>query len=261
MATKTIYVEPLQKRFTVDVKDANKAKRNRSYASASDCCGSRVKQERRCSTCNAEVPTKTQRKIVKIGKDEHLIDASALQQAMNALDAIEEVKLHTFLKDMPEGSEDRFDALVYGLPSEKRGREYAELVAMLDNRVAVGNAVFRNNEFQVLVTAADGVLKIRKLVEESQRNDVDFESAQQVAAEMRPSEELLAVENQILDKATTDSYDVTDFQDTRTQIEEQVVEEYVLNGKLPETPKHVESVQKQQEQDEIERLKALAGGE
>ena len=250
---KDVFVEPLQKRFRVELKDANRAKRNRSYLNASDCCGAKLKQEKFCSVCNEKAAAyNCARKLVKIGKVEHLIDAAALEQATDALESMEDIRLHAFLKVRPAGAEDRFDALVYALPVKKLEGQYAELAAVLRGFVAVGEAVFRGNEFQVIVEVGDdGVVRIRKLVEEEQRYGV-------LPVELScVNGEIVALERQLVEKRLVDGYDVTGFRDARAEIEERVIEEFVLNGKVPEVKKEVVQAR---EQDEVARLKALMGG-
>lgn len=256
---KTIVVEPLQKQFVVSVKDANKASRNRSYSTASNCCGSKLSQEMKCSSCDAVVQRRDcSRKIVKIGKEEHLIDANTLKQVQEQLEQMEELKLHTFMKQEPQGAQDRYDGLVYAKPATKKEAHYKELAQILQGRVAIGTAVFRSNEFQVLVTVGDdGVIRIRKMVSESQRYEFSPAQVQEAIANAHVNEQIVEMERQILDKHTKDSFDVTQFEDTRTEIEEKIIEDYVLHGKEPEVPKQV---MEQQQDNELERLKALMEG-
>ncbi len=248
---KEILVEPLQKRFKVSVKDANKQSRNRSYSNASNCCGSKLSQEKKCSGCGEKVASgECQRKIVKIGKEEHLIEASALKQCQETFAESGEIVLSTFMDKRPEGSEDRFGSLVYASPAEKRDAEYDELRKVLKNKVAIGKGVFRSNEFQVIVeVGADNLIRIRKLVEESQRYD-----APEVPAEMELNGEIVDLERAIIEKAVVDEHDVTEFRDTRSAMEEKVIEEFVLHGKVPEIK---QEVKQEQETNELERLKAL----
>lgn len=246
-----VVVEPLKKRFVVSLRDANKQTRNRSYPNASDCCGARLKQEKFCSVCN-QLSHSCQRKIVKIGKEEHLVDASLLKQAVDALEGMEDIKLTSFLKRRPSGAEDRFDALIYVYPAKKHEGAYVELAEILKGRTAVGTGVFRGNEYQILVEVGDdGIIRMRKLVGEERRYDmldvnVDFEVNWQI----------IELENKILDKVTVEDVDLTKFKDTRTAIEERIIEEVVLNGKVPEVKSEV---RQERDLDEIERLRALAG--
>ena len=253
MAERKIVIEPLQKGFNLSLKDANRQKRNRSYVNASNCCGVKLKQEKFCSACNEKVGYgDCQRKIVKIGKEEHLIEASALKQATDALEAMEDMQLHTFLKQRPTDAEDRFEALVYAYPAKKQEAQYAELVAILKGRTAIGKAVFRGNEFQILVEVGDdNRIRIRKLVDEDQRYEM-----QELQLDNAPNEQIVELERTILDKATKDDYNVKQFKDTRAEIEEKVIEDFVLNGTIPEVKKEVAQAQ---ENDELARLKALAG--
>lgn len=255
---KIIVVEPLQKRFTVSVKNANKEARNRSYSNASDCCGAKLKQDKKCSSCGEIVyATECKRKIVKIGKEEHLIDASALKQVQESLSNVEELSLHTFLKELPKGSEDRFDSLMYAVPVEKKEAQYKELQEILKDRIAIGKGVFGTNEYQVVVSVGeDDVLRIRKLVEESQRYDFEPEEALAALVNVKLSEDVVQIENKILDKKSVDSFDLTEFRDMRSEYEERVIEDFVLNGRVPEVKKEVEQ---QQTQSELERLKQLMG--
>jgi len=247
---KEILVEPLQKRFRVAVKDANKLARNRSYSNASNCCGTKLTQEKKCSTCNELVQSnECQRKIVKIGKEEHLIEATALAQCQESF-ADGGIVLHTFMDKRPEGSEDRFGGLVYASPSEKRDAEYDELRQVLGKKVAIGKGVFRNNEFQVLVEVGDDkVIRIRKLVEETQRYDVP-----EVPATMELNAEIVELEKELVGKAVVEEFDVKAFRDTRSEMEEKVIEEFVLHGRVPEIK---QEVKQEQEMSELERLKAL----
>lgn len=247
---KEILVEPLQKRFRVSVKDANKLARNRSYSNASNCCGAKLAQEKKCSTCNEQVKSnECQRKIVMIGKEEHLIEATALKQCQESF-SDGGIVLHTFMDKRPEGAEDRFGSLVYASPSEKRDAEYDELRKVLGNRVAIGKGVFRNNEFQVIVEVGDdNMIRIRKLIEETQRYDKP-----EVPASMELNAEIVELEKQIVGKAVVDEFDVKSFRDTRSQMEEKVIEEFVLNGTIPEVK---QEVKQEKDTNELERLKAL----
>jgi hypothetical protein len=191
------------------------------------------------------------RKLVKVGKEEHLIDAAVLDAALEQFGDAEEIVLHTFLDKLPEGAEDLYDALVFGLPVEKKESQYAELCAVLNGRVAVGKGVFRNNEFQVIVTVGtDGLLRLRKLVDPSQKYGVEF-----VMPSVQMNAQIVALENKIIDKKMVSAFDVSQFRDSRGVVEEQIITELVLHGKV-ECVKPV--LRESQEQDELARLKALS---
>ena len=255
---KQILVEPLKKSFTISLKDANRQKRNRSYSNASDCCGVKLCQKKYCSTCDKELKSgDCQRKIVKIGKSEHLIDANALTQVQEQLEQMDELKVHTILDKLPKEAEDRRDSLVYALPSEKKEAQYKELATILKHKIAVGNGVFRNNEFQVLLSVGDdGIIRIWKLVEESQRYDFSPEAIAEKLQKVQLNEEIVALEKQIIDKNTIDGFDVTQFRDSRAEFEERVIEDFVLHGKTPEIKP---TINKEAQTNELERLKALMG--
>ncbi len=251
-----IHIVPLKKRFQVALKSANREARNRYYPNASDCCGTKLKQEKFCGTCSAKVEgIDTQRKIVKLGKEEHLISSKALKQVKETLEQMEDIELHTFLGTIPAGAEDRYDGLLYAYPADKRPAHYAELVAVLKGNYAVGKAVFNGNEYQVLVyIGADNVLRVRKLVEESQRYDFDAELVQS-AIKTPVNQQIVELERSILGKETRTEYDITQFRDQRQEYEERVIEEFVVGGKVPELI--AQEIAQTQELDELERLKAL----
>ena len=272
MATKQIYVAPLQKEFTVEVDTANRKAKSTSYRSACSCAevttstkGKKVvlgkfRQEMRCEKCNVEKSASTDtRKIVKVGTDELLIDASAIASAQQALEAIENVKLHTFLNKKPTGTEDRIESLIYDFPADKKAKHYAELAKLLKGRWAIGNGVFGKNEYQVLATCGDDdVVRFWTLVEERNRKDHNFEECASVVNGINLPEQVVALENELLDKATVDDYDLTKFVDTRTEVEQNVIEDFVVNGKLPEAPPTAQ-IEEEQAEDEVARLKALMG--
>lgn len=257
---KTVVIEPLQKRFEVSLNSANRKKRNRYYSNASPCCNVRLKQEKKCSACEKLVENgSVTHKIATIGKEEYLIEADELKQVKDQLEAMEEMRVHTFLKKRPKGAEDRFDSLYYAKPAKKQEAQYAELREILNGRTAIGNVVIRSNEYQALIeVGSDGILRFRTLVEEGQRYDFDAQAINSEIEGKQPSQEIIDLERQILDKNSTDTYDITEFRDTRSEYEEQVIEEYVLHGRAPDTTTKPK-VQEQAEQSELERLKALAG--
>lgn len=262
MGERVVLIEPLQKRYVVGVKDANRDKRNRSYSNASPCCSKtghpvKLRQEMKCAECGNDVDRKTcTHKVVKIGKEEHLIGADLLDGVLDQLEQVEEIRIHTIMEKEPEGANDRYDSLLYGTPAEKKAKDYKELVETLRGRVAVANGVFRNNEFQVLVTVGDdNVLRFRKLVEESQRYGFDEDAVASAMATPVP-EQVIDIQRKILDKKKVEEFDVKQFKDSRAAMEEQIIEDIVVNGKVPEVkPVLVQA----QEENEVERLKALLG--
>ncbi|MBR9700398.1 hypothetical protein GOV11_00865 [Candidatus Woesearchaeota archaeon] len=252
---KTLCIEPLQKRFKVSVKDAYKQKRNRSYSNASPCHSAKLKQRKLCSVCDGDVETSSVvSKIIKIGKEEHLINAEALKRITEDLQG-EEIKIHTILEQIPEEAEDRFEGLSYALPVPKGEGDYALLRELLKGRVMVGTAVFRNNEFEIVLTVGDdGLVRIRKLVEQSQFYDTPI-----AEANIEIDGELVDLCNSVLSKKTEATYDFTKFRDARAEVEERIIEDVVLHGKQPEVlPRPKEVVQDATA--EKERLKALLGG-
>lgn len=251
-----MYVEPLQKRFKVRVRNAYKQKRNRSLSNASNCCGAKLVQEKKCSVCEGVVQSsECTRKIVKIGKDEHLVNARALQDIRKRMDG-DEIRVHTVVSELPEEVQDRFGALLFGMPAKNGELEYRELVEVIGRRVCIGVMAERGNEFEVVVTVGrDGRLRVRKLVEQSQLYDVPDVPQSPIGGEV------VALEQQVLEKACVASYDFGVFRDGRAELEEQLIEDVVLHGKRPDEQE--ELVQKNVEKDaqqEVERLRALLSG-
>jgi non-homologous end joining protein Ku len=192
---------------------------------------------------------------VKIGKEEHLIGADALEQVSESLDR-EQLNVGVFLSEMPKGASDRVQGVMYAFPVDKKEAQYKELAELLKGRVAVAKGVVRNNELQMLLTVGDdGVIRFTQLVEESQRYPFSPQEIAQKLEKASLNPQVIAVEQKILDKKTADSYDVTEFRDSRLAREEKVIEEYVLNGTVPEI---VKEVRQAEEQDELARLQALA---
>lgn len=256
---KKIYIAPLQKSFTIDLKDANRQKRNKSYSNASPCCNVALKQEKKCGVCATVIQTsEVTQKIVKIGKEEYLIDADALKSVQDELASIEnEITVTSFIKQKPSELEDKYDGLVFALPAKKNEEQYAELAKILKGRCAIGTAIIRSNEYQVVLEVGnDDVIRMRKLVEPSQMYDINKELATKVVNSTPVNEQIIELENKIIDKNTIDDYDFEQFQDRRSEYEERIIEEYVLHGRKPET---TPSIRQEQQVDELERLKQLAG--
>lgn len=248
-----VYVEALQKAFSVKVKDASKSKRNRSYSTASNCCGSRVCMKKFCASCESEVnATECTRKIVKVGKQEHLINAQALKQITEQLNENDEIRVHTFVEGMPQEALDRFDAMAYVLPTKKEG-EYVELREVLRGKTAIGTVVVRGNEYEVLLTVGeDDRIRMRRLVEQSQLYDVP-----EVMTTAEPNKQVVQIERQIIERKTVNGYDFTRFRDTRAETEERIIEDVVLHGKQPEVTEVAQETQRASAEEELERLKAL----
>jgi hypothetical protein len=249
MAERMWVMEPLQKRFQVEMRAASRERRNRSFSNASPCCEAKLCQVKRCSACEKEVDaSECRHKIVKVGKSEHIIDGDTLK---GLLPEEGDIVFHTVLDRLPDASEDWFDSLDFATPVKKREREYAELAELLKGRYAVGKGVFRSNEFQVVATTGkDGIIRSRRLIDSDQKNELPS-----IGQLPEPDAAVLDVERQILGKRAASGFDFSQFRDRRVEQEEQVIEEFVLHGKRPE--KVVEEVKKQAADDELARLRAL----
>jgi hypothetical protein len=260
-----IVVEPLQKEFTLDIKDAFRQKRATSFASASP--NSTLEKPIRLvqKKFDAESTMTDDRnkwrevsesqvthKIVKIGKEEHLIPKDVLEKATEF--GSDKLKIHTILRgDMPVEAKTRICGVMYGHAKAKREGEYTELAEILKGRYAVGTIALRSNEFQVVMTAdADGKIQIFKLADESQMYD------EPIVPLFEVNKEIVELERQILDAKAVESFDFGEFRDSRVQTEEKIIEEFVMNGELPEIV--TQKMEENKQENELERLKALANG-
>lgn len=253
MVERRIRIEALQKEFSVGIKDAVRKKRNRSFANATDCCGSAVKQRKMCSVCDGDVTgAKFARKIVKIGKAEHLINAQALQQVRDSVKENDTIKVHTIMRELPAGISDRHDSYSFAVESKKAG-DFAELRELFRSYYGIGTASFGTNEYEVVIwTGTDDRVRINRLVEQSQ-----FYDKPSTDTTGKFNEQIVEAELQIMDKACVDEYNFTQFRDTRAEAEEQMIEDVVIHGKTPEVPTTIEKVEEKNDQEELERLKAL----
>jgi hypothetical protein len=248
-----IQVEALQKSFSVNVKDAVRKKRNRTFSNATNCCGSVVKQKKFCSVCDGDVTGEDfARKIVKLGKAEHLINAQALKQVQEAIKEKDTIKIHTIVHELPVGISDRHDSYVFVTEAKKVG-DFAELRELFRDFYGIGTASFGANEYEVVIwTGSDDRMRMNKLVEQGQLYDKPSADATGTY-----NEQIVEMERQILAKLAQSDYDFTQFRDTRAEAEEKMIEDVVLHGKQPEVAESVQAVVQKSDDEELERLKAL----
>lgn len=242
-------------RFVFGLKDVARQKRNRSYANASNCCGVELKQKKVCSGCGVEVDAKdSQRKIFKLGKESHLIDAQALKRITDELGEHEDVVFHTVLERLPSEFGERVDSVMWVLPGKKGERAYDELRTAIGAHNLVGKGVFRGNEFEVVLRAgADGVLRLYRLVEPSQFHEVPSVVVGDVG-----NPEVVAMASRLFGKSAVAEYDFGGFRDSRAKVEESLIESAVLGGEVPEV-KSV-SVAEEKDAERLARMKALLDG-
>jgi len=250
---RTIQIDALNKPFKVEVKDAVKGQRNRSFSNATNCCGKVVKQKKFCSVCDGDVTGQDfQRKIVKIGKSEHLIDAQALKQVSDRIKGEDIIKVHTIVSELPDDVSDRMDSFVW-ITAGKKVNDYAELKELFTDVYGIGTAGFRGNEYEVvLMTGGDGRVRCVKLVEQSQIYD---KPDNDVVGQY--NEQIVAMEKDILGKKAIDKYDFSQFRDTRAEQEETMIENVVIHGIQPDVVETMKVVTQKSDEEELERLKAL----
>ena len=256
MSERTIRIEALKKSFSIGVKDAYKQKRNRSFSNASNCCGSALKQKKLCSSCEQDISaTECERKIIKLGKEEHLIDAQALKQITEKLAEQEEIVIHTFVEELSQDAQDRYEGLSFITPIAKKQSDYIELREILKGRVAIGRAVFRSNEYEVLISVGtDNRIRVRKLIEQGQLYDLP-----DATIDAPINQQIVGIEKQILAKATINGYDFAQFRDTRAETEEKIIEDMILHGKQPVISEVAKEVTHKTDNEELARLQELMG--
>jgi hypothetical protein len=254
---RTIQIEALNKPFNVGIKDAVRQKRNRSFGNATNCCGESVVQKKFCSVCDGDVTGNDfARKIVKIGKAKHLINAQALKQVKDTLNENDTIKIHTIVRELPRDMSDRNAGYVY-VTAGKKVNDFAELKELFQDFFGIGTAVFRGNEYEVVLwTGSDGRMRMNKLIEQTQLYD---KPEADVAGTY--NEQIVAIEKDILEKNSQKDYDFSQFRDTRAEAEEKMIEDVVLHGKQPEVKETIAEVTQASDEEELERLKALAGGQ
>jgi hypothetical protein len=110
----------------------------------------------------------------------------------------------------------------------------------------------RGNEFEVVAyVGADDVIRLATLVEERNMNGLpDL----QVLDKVEVKKEVVDLSRKILDKRQVEQYDFKQFKDTRAKVEEQIIEDIVLHGKVPDMKR---AMVEQKEDDEVARLQAL----
>jgi hypothetical protein len=254
---RVIVFEPTEDRFSVDIKPAERAQRNRYYANATDCCGSRVQERKVCSHCEQSV-TATSRKIVKIGKEEKLINTELLNKVLEEVEVLEEIHIDQVAEEVPADVERRFERLLYGDVVKKKEEDYATLRAYLGDKVGFGYGVFGHNKFGIMLKFEGAVLFIRKLMDEGQLVDIDAERiAKQTTKKVDP--ELVELGKQAVEAVKVQQPDISRYKDDRIELEQQLIEQLV-DGKLPELIPSVTEKIVEDRKEKLKRLLAVKGG-
>ena len=254
METK-IKIEALQKSFSVDLKDVAKAKRNRSFLNASNCCHSKIEQKKFCSECQKEVEfSEIDTKLIKVGKELIPVPKAKLDSVIDYLDELEEVVVKAIIPYSATFGELWKEGLIVATNSKlkRKASQYSELKALLKDRIFVAEGVIRKNQYQFLMYVFEGNLYLRKLIAQEQfYPEVE-------TTDVEVSKELIAIENQILDKVKVETFDLSKFVDVRAEKETELIEEYVLGEEeLPEVSTTDEAVESVAEASEVEKMKEL----
>lgn len=247
----------LNKSFSVEVtggtfKDAT----NRSFSNASPCCKKELKQDKKCSACgNTVANSEVTEKIIKIGKQTIILPADRLKGIQEDIESrATGINVKAVVKkagfDIPM---DRIDGGKYCSPANKRVKDFVELRELCKDFVLIAEATFKSNTYEVLVMTVNNNLVILKLAAESRMyKSPDLSGVEDIA--VNPA--VIEVEKQILGKVAVAEHDFTTFKDLRAEQVDSLIEAVALGGELPVFESKVEAAVKQEE-DELERLKAL----
>jgi hypothetical protein len=249
-----VCVEPiLGVRFKADVKDVAKAKKALSFLNASNCCHKPLKEVKRCSECQQDVDaTACQHKLFKVGKEMKLIPTALLEQAKDAQEATDELRIKQFIAHLPRDIEDRMGPAAYLTAVKKHGRGYKMLVAAL-GRVpyAIGSGWFRGYQYEFVVRmGSDGIVRLQRLVEQMQmypRPESDLDAGELDA-------ETVELVGKVAQKKAIAEYDFTAFRDQGIETTKELIEKIVDGEQITVV---VPEFKEQQAQDEKEQLKAL----
>jgi len=260
MAMKIIYVESLEKGFSLDLKSIDREAKTKSYPQSSDCCGNKLNRKEFCSKCNEQVLGKTKRKLVDVSKIRlpdgsiPMVDVSLLDEIKKQLDDVSEVRVSQFTKELPADASERYERMMKAGIVDKKLNDYKEMQELLRGRYGVGMGNFGGCQRKVILYLdAQGVICMRKLTSDDQQVAFDSEEVLTRLASVKIDQELLDIEKQIVDQATKPLTDVG-YKDMRVAMEEELIEK-VLSGEQP-TPV-APKLQEQKVENEKDRLKRL----
>ena len=256
MGEMNIYIPQLDKTFSIDVgyNDTFKAKKNRSFSSASPCCEVELKQEKKCGSCGKVVGSKdVEKKILKVGKQKVIIPADRLKEIENNVEGSEsEITIKAIYKGtLPYH---RIDGSKWVYPAKKRTRDYLELKELCKSHTLIGETIFKSNGYEIGLTTIDDTLVVIKFATETQMGTKP--SLDLAGVSINP--EIVKVQKEILDRDATTNYDFSAFEDIRTKQVDELIEKIALGEEeMPETPIAKEEKKIVDDTTELERLKEL----
>lgn len=240
--------------FSIDLSKITKSARNKSYPNLSNCCGVPLAIKKFCSNCGTEVKDlkSLTHKEFKIGKEKFKIPTKNLLEIKNQLDSTQIV-----IQEYRDISE--IDSLLYTdyvfssktmKKSKKEYSEYNELLKMT-GKVGIGMMNFNGRPYPVMVYHYKDHICIRLLHFEG---EIDQQPPLELTP-VNPQKVELLSKLMKLNQATLD-FDVSKFENTRQQKEEELIEMVLEGNDLPEI-EQVSEIAQPDDTAEIERLQAL----
>lgn len=251
-----IDVPQLGKQYSVDVGHNNtyKSARNRTFASESPHQkGAKLVQKKYCSATGNEVQnSEVTNKLLKIGKEYISIPNEQLKEIQDNIAGSEtEIKIKSVLKrtELPYY---RVEGAKWVKPTV-RTRDYVELRELCKDFTLIGEAVFRSNSYEVALATEDNQLIVVLFATESRMSQKpNLDNLQGI--EVR--QDILDMAKANLESEAVDNHDFSKFEDKRTQQVDELLEKVALGEPLPVVSKATTTVVAEDEDAELERLKA-----
>jgi hypothetical protein len=222
------------KKFAVEVSSANKQSRSFSFSNESPCCEhNEMGIKPYCKGCGELTGDKKPvNKLFKLGKELVRIPAEAIDAIKSKGDKSDIVLTIppmdiAYVHEQWPDFDDWLGDSKYIEQAEKKESEHGLLKAALEGKMAFGKAKFGFAEYGIAVyTTQQGKLRMRLLVEPSQRNRQTEEKAANVSPAM------VQVLRQIAEKQTMKLPELSNFaeDDSRKQLENLITR--AVNGEI-----------------------------
>jgi len=219
----------------------------------SNCHQAPLKQKKFCPECGNEVNSiECTHKQFKLGKETYPISAEHLKQIKSNLD--DDRIVVTEFRDMHEIPELWFTDVIFAAKQHKKYlkeyREYAQILSKA-GKVAVGQFIYRNRPYPVMIYSYQGKLVLRAL---HYFEEVDPMPAVDNTAPVNETKINLMLKALTLN-LKDNPFDISRFVNQREEAEQTLIQKILQGEPLPEVKK--EELQTVDESDEIARLQEL----
>ena len=256
-----INVKQLGKSFNLDISygDTFKKSKNRTYASASPYSPTgRLISKKFCSDTGKEVKSEEiTHSIYKVGKQEFRIPKSKLKEIREKLaSSSNEITIKAILrKDNSNIPIFKIDGGKWVSPTKKGERDYLELKELCKDYLLIGEAVFKSNSMEVILSTINDRLILLKLASSDRMTkSPDLDGLQGIEI----NKEILEMEKKILERNIVDDYDFNKFIDKRNELEDELIEKIAIDGEeFPAIKDDSSSRDSKEVESEMERLKKL----